>query len=112
MSLEERASEYEYYREKGREREPWKVSMTKLAMDPIISGKAREGDKEIVLRQPFAQESFLWHTLSNEADTEDADMILACSLLLLAELKKLKYGCMSFKTSVAWRIVKQKKANG
>ena len=111
MSLEKRALGHEYNHEKGCESEPWKVSMTKLALDPIICGKAREGDKEIVLRQPFAQGSFLWHTLSNEADTEDAD-ILACSLLSLAELKKLKDGCMSFKTSVAWWIVKQKKTNG
>eukprot|EP00956_Cyclotella_meneghiniana_P001441 scaffold1598_cov37-Cyclotella_meneghiniana.AAC.1 len=89
----------------------WNVSVTKNALDRMLSGNEKKGDKEIVLRHHRARECLLWHIIRTEGDAEDGD-ILACSLLSAAELKKLKEGSQSFKTTVAWSLLKHMVANG
>eukprot|EP00956_Cyclotella_meneghiniana_P034608 scaffold106720_cov36-Cyclotella_meneghiniana.AAC.1 len=83
----------------------WNGSVPKKALDRMLSGNEKQGDKEIVLRSSFARGCLLWHIIRTEGDAEDGD-ILACSLLSAAELKKLKQGSQSFKTTVAWSLLK------
>eukprot|EP00956_Cyclotella_meneghiniana_P017084 scaffold27537_cov45-Cyclotella_meneghiniana.AAC.1 len=89
----------------------WNVSVTKNALDRMLSGNAKKGDEEIVLRHPRARERLLWQIIRTEGDVEDGD-ILACSLLSPAELKKLKEGSQSYKVTVAWSLLRHMEENG
>eukprot|EP00956_Cyclotella_meneghiniana_P015390 scaffold23511_cov68-Cyclotella_meneghiniana.AAC.4 len=89
----------------------WNVSVTKNALDRMLTGNEKKGDKEIVLRHPCARERLLWHIIRTEGDDEDGD-IVAYSLLSPAELKKLKQGSQSFKVAVAWSLLRHMEANG
>eukprot|EP00956_Cyclotella_meneghiniana_P037239 scaffold135770_cov39-Cyclotella_meneghiniana.AAC.1 len=109
MTPEEREFERQMNSEKGRL--AWNVSVTKNALDRMLSGNEKKGDKEIVLRHPRARERLLWHMIRTEGDDEDGD-IVACSLLSPAELKKIKQGSQSFKVTVAWSLLRYMEANG
>eukprot|EP00956_Cyclotella_meneghiniana_P014401 scaffold21539_cov48-Cyclotella_meneghiniana.AAC.1 len=109
MTPEERELERQMNSEKGRL--AWNVSVTKNALDRMLSGNEKKGDKEIVLRHPHARECLLWHIIRTEGDGEDGD-IVAYSLLSPAELKKLKQGSQSFKVTVAWSLLRHMEANG
>ena len=109
MTPEEREFERKMNSEKGRL--AWNVSVTKNALDRMLSGNEKKGDAEIVLRHPRARERLLWHMIRTEGDDEDGD-IVAYSLLSPAELKKLKQGSQSFKVAVAWSLLRHMEANG
>eukprot|EP00956_Cyclotella_meneghiniana_P009087 scaffold12435_cov33-Cyclotella_meneghiniana.AAC.7 len=89
----------------------WNVSVTKKALDRMLSGNEKKGDAEIVLRHPRARERLLWNIIRTKGDAEDGD-ILVSSLLSPAELKNLKEGSQSFKTTVAWSLLRHMEANG
>eukprot|EP00956_Cyclotella_meneghiniana_P037282 scaffold136419_cov87-Cyclotella_meneghiniana.AAC.1 len=89
----------------------WNNSAPKKALDRMLSGNEKTGDKDIVLRSALARERLLWHILRTEGDGEDGD-IMTCSLLSPAELKKQKEGSQSFKVTVAWSLLRHMEANG
>eukprot|EP00956_Cyclotella_meneghiniana_P011889 scaffold16708_cov34-Cyclotella_meneghiniana.AAC.1 len=109
MTPEEREFERKMNSVKGRL--AWNGSAPKKALDRILSGNEKKGDKEFVLRSALARECLLWHIICTEGDVEDSD-IVGSSLLSPAELKKIKQGSQSFKTTVAWSLLKHMEVNG
>eukprot|EP00956_Cyclotella_meneghiniana_P011888 scaffold16707_cov31-Cyclotella_meneghiniana.AAC.1 len=88
--------------EKGRL--AWNVSVTKKALDRMLSGNEKKGDKEIVLRHQRARERLLWHIIRTEGDGDE------CSLLSPSELEKLKQGSQSYKVKTALNRIKSDNA--
>eukprot|EP00956_Cyclotella_meneghiniana_P015478 scaffold23779_cov28-Cyclotella_meneghiniana.AAC.1 len=109
MTPEEREFERKMNSKKGRL--AWNVSVTKNALDRMLSGNEKKGDAEIVLRHQRARECLLWHIIRTEGVDEDGD-IVGSSLLSPSELKKLKEGSVTFKTTVAWSLLRHMERNG
>eukprot|EP00956_Cyclotella_meneghiniana_P040279 scaffold191369_cov33-Cyclotella_meneghiniana.AAC.1 len=64
MTPEEREFEHKMNSVKGRL--AWNGSAPKKALDRILSGNEKKGDKEIVLRSALARERLLWHIIRTE----------------------------------------------